>query len=1458
MSEKLVVRAVARSRIGTRRPGISLGLGLSLFVAAVSAIADPIARDRIPEALRPWIPWVLHGEEQAACPQAYGDNALRSCVFPSRLELDLAKSGGTFSMTVAVSVTRSFVALPGDDERWPRDVRVDGAPAPVAARDGRPGVWLAPGTHAVAGALAWSELPPVLPVPANIGIVRLRVDGTERMARLDDAGGLELGADERATKDEDGQTLRVVRLVDDDVPLGMVTQLDLSVSGSAREIAIPFALPTGFAARAIVSELPARIDAQGTLHVQARAGTYSLRVVARSLGAVATLGLPKSAAADETWSFLAHNELRIVRIEGVTAVDPRQQPMPDEWRAYPAFRVHPGDAMRIVETRRGDPQPAPDKLTLTRGMWLDFDGRGYTLQDRIGGTVSRSARLEMVPGIDLGSATLDGRPQLVTRAAADGPAGVEVHHGPTTLDAVSRIESGASALPATGWLSDFDTAAVELHLPPGWRLLHAGGVDDSASSWLARWTLWDFFFVLLATLAAGRLHGVAIGAVAGAALALSWHLPGAPQHGWIALLAIEAALRVVPAGRLARGITIAKAVVAVGLAAVLVPFAVEQVRMALYPSLEYGGGTPVASLQGVQGVAPPAAPGAAPMARMKAQERVAADMLDKEAMDSEKRMAGSLTTLSSASVPAPAPARPTPPAEVDPGAKVQTGSGVPAWTWHTHRLAWHGPVQHDQRITLYLLPPWASKCVAFAMLVLLAWTLYRLSRGSRALAPSHAAGGSIASVVVATLVASLCAGGSGPADAATPQPAIPPTAVVAPNADPGKPAASDEASDGPRSDGSVRPGLLDELRRRLLAPPDCAPSCAELGRMLVSADASRVQLRLEVHAQTGTLVPLPGDRMRWRPAQVVVDGHPAALVRGDDGRLWIDVPAGVHGIDMEAPVGDADTVQIALPLPPRVLVAQTAGWSLAGVDARGVAGSALTLTRAEPRAPSANRDDPDALPPFVIVERRFTLGLQWSAITTVRRAAPSRAPVDVSVALVEGESVNHPGIRVSGGYAELSLGGEDAVEFASTIAVGSQLDLLAAPGPQQIETWTVDASTEWHLATSGLAPVQAPPDARRVRQWRPWPGEKVRLTISRPAGVPGQTVTLDAVTLEVSPGARATDTHAALVLRSSLGGDHAVVLPDGASLQGARIDGVAQPLRAAAGRIVVPLHPGTQRVELDVREPRGFGIRFATPSVDVGTSGVNGTIRLRVPPDRIVLLAGGPTLGPAVLFWGVVVVLAGAAFGLGRLRLAPLGAASWFLLGLGMTQSSIAGAVVVVGWFAAMAARARLARRVDGLAFNAMQVGLGILTIAAISTVIDALHGGLLGYPDLMIRGNGSTSELLDWYQDRIAGPTPRAWVVTAPLWLYHATMLAWALWLAASALSWTKWAWGCFSTGRLWAAVAPGGDGPWRRARNTASAGAGAATAPEPASPTETRSDEPPPNGAPPGMPPVPPAAPR
>jgi hypothetical protein len=187
-----------------------------------------------------------------------------------------------------------------------------------------------------------------------------------------------------------------------------------------------------------------------------------------------------------------------------------------------------------------------------------------------------------------------------------------------------------------------------------------------------------------------------------------------------------------------------------------------------------------------------------------------------------------------------------------------------------------------------------------------------------------------------------------------------------------------------------------------------------------------------------------------------------------------------------------------------------------------------------------------------------------------------------------------------------------------------------------------------------------------------------------------------------------------------------------------------------------------------------------------------------MPADRWTLLLGGPRLGPSVLFWSLLAVFALVSLGLGRLDWTPLGARQWFLLLVGLTQVPITSAALVAAWLLALGLRKRHTPQGDR-EFDAAQAFLAVLTFMALSSLFHSIKQGLLGLPDMQIAGNGSTAQMLSWYQDRAGLTPPRAWVLSVPLLLYRVAMLAWALWLADSLLGWLRWGWECFSTGGLW-----------------------------------------------------------
>lgn len=1335
-------------------------------LVAWSARAGPI--ETVPEPLRPWVPWALHGVEDHGCPPRYDAPAPKRCAWPGRLELALVPRGGSFRQPVKAYRTLWF-PLPGDARHWPQEVTVDGRPAAATARDGRPGVWLQAGEHTAAGAFAWGAVPESLPIPADTGLVELSVDGS-RVAEpiLDDSGLLWLARRGRGAASPERTELRVCRLVEDGVPVVVTTRIALSVSGASREVLLGPTVPAGAIPLALRSPLPARVEPDGRLRVQLRAGKWEVEMAARLPGPVAELARPAAAVpwpAEEVWSFAASPETRLVTPSGPAPVDPQQVEMPAEWKSYPAFRLGAGDHLAFAETRRGDPLPEPDALTLARRIWLDFDGRGYTVADRVGGAVSRSWRLEADQRSVLGRAALDGVDQPITRAGAGAPAGIELRRGSLALDADSRIESGARTLSVPGWRQDFRTVSAELYLPPGWRLVAATGVDRAATSWAGRWTLLDFFLVLVAALAARQLWGWRWGGAMLAMLALTYHEPGAPRWTWLAVLAASALARALPEGRLRRAAPWLARGALLALVLVALPFAVDEIRQAIHPVLE----RPEAE------VAPGAAasaPGAAPRAEAPAPQ--AGELAELMKAESQEAVLGAPSgpspALALGSVRAKkkaAPAEALAFAAIDPRAAIQTGPGLPRWRWQVHPLSWSGPVERRQEMTLWLASPGLNVLLHLARVVLIGLVIARGLGLKRPPFPWSGRG-----VAAAALVA-LVAAHPLPASAATESPAA-------------KPA---------QEPVRIEAALLEELKKRLTAAPDCMPRCAEIPRLAVEARGGSLTLRLGVSAAVEGAVPVPGRLDQWRPRQALLDGHPAAVVRDGDGVAWMLVPRGAHQAILEGPLANGQ--QLSLPLRPRRVAVDAAGYRVTGVDEAGIPDDALQFTALRQAGPLAEQGQ---VPSFVSIERTFTLGLHWQVATRVARLSGDALPVRIELPLVPGEAVLSEEVRTAEGRAVALLPARaSAIEWRSALREQPEIALVAAERAAWVEIWRFDVGPQWHAEFSGIPVVHHQSEGRWLPEWRPWPGERLTAAIGRPGGAGGPTLTIERTRLALTPGVRATDATLILDIRSSRGGEHVLRLPEGAELVGAVVGGRSQPLRLEGTGLRLPIAPGEQTAQVSWREPRGMGLLFRSAPVAAGAPSVNAWTQVAVPADRWTLWTRGAAAGPAILFWGVLVALVPIALALGRLRRTPLRGRHWFLLGLGLTQSPAALGALVAAWLFALGLRRDHAARLPRRVHNGFQVGLALVTLAALAGLLWSVRQGLLGLPEMQVAGNGSSARLLKWYADRSGEALPRVAVLSVPLAVYRGLMLLWALWLAASVLAWLRWGWACFSAGGVW-----------------------------------------------------------
>ncbi|MGL6289600.1 MAG: hypothetical protein ACRC2H_02820, partial [Silanimonas sp.] len=910
--------------------GLLMAVSLMAASGATSAVAPP-------PGLQGWEAWVTDQQAFRRCPlqagQAGGGEQEFDCAWPGVLDVQADASGARFAQRWT-TYAEAWVPLPGSDEHWPQQVRVNGAAVPVVDRSGRPSIRLGVGEWRVEGELPWAQRPQSVVVPLSIGLVRLSVDGQPILPVQRNDEALVLGRGASAAPEADALDVRVFRRVDDGLPALLETRIELRVAGQARELVLGPVLPPGWVATAISVDMgwPARVDAEGRLRVQAQPDTAVIALQSRAIAPLASVAMPTVPApwpTQEIWSYAPAPSLRVSAATGATQVDPAQAGVPGDWQGLPAFALEAGTALAIEERSRGIGDEADDRLTLDRKLWLDFSGAGWTLVDEIGGTMRRGWRFDALAPLTLENAedNNEGTPLLVTASEGDRR-GVEWRSQNVALAAGARIEPAARSLPVTGWNTEFDAVNTTLNLPHGWRLLAAPGADEATGTWVSRWSLLDLFIAAVLALFAWRLMGVPGAALAVGYLVLSRGESGAPLWTLGAVLAIALVAKALPEGRLLRFAHGLRTAALVLLALVAVPFAADQLRLALHPQLEMAGHGvyPVESAGGMAAEEPylqeqsaEATDAAAEVAMAPAPPADFAGgespIVDKVVVTGTRvRQSDLLGHYASSTV-------------------TQAGRGIPDWGGgSSHRLSWRGPITAEQSVRLWLLPPWAMRTLRVIAVLLLAALLLRLA-GKRLPLP----GLRPAAPAAAALLFSVGIAG-----------AFSPSAAMA--------------------QATPAPETLAEWAQRAARPPACAPTCVGLSSARIEARGDALSVTLDAQALTASTLPIPEDPTALAVTRLLLDGQPLDLALRSQGKLQVALPRGAHRVQIDYAIR-ADRVALAFGMTPRRVEFSGEGWQSSGIADGRLLTETLRLSRVREAAPGTAAVVEQEFPPYVRVVR---------------------------------------------------------------------------------------------------------------------------------------------------------------------------------------------------------------------------------------------------------------------------------------------------------------------------------------------------------------------------------------------------------------------------------------------------------------------------------------------------------
>lgn len=1370
-----------------------LVIAFTLFWTTPSR-AQELEDKSIPPSLRPWVPWILSELGEETCTPL---GSTRACVWPGTLELELSSAGASFEQEVNLGA-KAFHVLPGQSGAWPEDLLVDDKARPVLSRDGHPVVELERGTHRLQGHFSWSSVPETLHVGAHTAFLSLKIDGKSVPLVKREGGSIWLkGLSWKSEAGDEPEELEmsVFRRILDGVPVEVETRLVFQVSGKARELSFPNPLVAGTVALFVEGDLAVALEPNGALRVQLLPGRHEVRLSARAVGMPEEFMGRKRVApwpAQEIWSWHPQTDLRTVELSGPPGIDPSRTELPSDWHTDGAYAIGPDDVLKLKTTRRAQEQIPSNHIALRREFWLDEESGEFTVRDHLSGEIHQNWRLELKSG-HLGQATLGGVSQVITLGQDGKSRGLEVRDAQLDLTAISRVKRNSS-IAAVGWDDDVDSLSAEVHLPPGWDLFFATGVDEISGSWLSRWDLFSVFYVLLMTLAVARLRGAVAGAIAAGALILCHEESGAPQYIWIPLVALVALITLLNEGRFQRILRGAFHSTSLILLIMLVSFSVDQVRMALYPHL---GAYPFpdndyrAFTMEEKPASPPvpdeptAVSESLELGRDGAGAQQSAPLPNKGSADKKLLSDSSRRLAFGSSQPKTDTQK-----ESLPDAIVQTGPGVPETSGSNWSLNWSGPVVRSHQMRLYLISPVLMRVLTVLRLVLLfalAFLLFRhvYPQGSdlkgKLRQLSKAPGVTKAAILLLFLSIGL------------PRPAF-----------------AEEPSDA----------RLLQLKERLQKAPSCFPDCISVSSLHVELQEDLI-LRARVHAGARAAYRLPGPASALAGVELQVDGRPTTVVRlEDDGAYYLRLEEGVHLVEMRASLlGDRATLDVGT-TPERVSL-QSQGWIVTGINDEGrVEGGTLTFQRSVLRGPEPQHLDMEqadaqrsrsqvAVSPFFIVTRSIDLGITGKVTTRIERKSDSAAPESLRLKLLAGEHLTSAGIEVKEGFATVPFPRETtAQELVSTLdLVADQSPVLLAltspKGSSSTEVWKLRCSVVWHCSLEGLRATAHVENGISAWTFHPWPGDSLKVSAIQPPSASGESLTIQGANLTLTPRIRMTHGKLELSLQSSRATVHTVTIPPLAKLEGVKVDGITQAVRAIAGKVQISLTPGLRRIEVNWQDPEGLTALFRGPAVSAGAAGVNFRVAIDLPSERWLLLAQGPSQGPAILLWGYLVLIVVASLLLPRLPYSPLSSVQWLLLGLGLTQIPAVGAVFVGGWFFFVGSRNAwppMGRKKK----NFLQLLLWAYTVAFLLSLTGAVYEGLVSSPDMEVQGAGSHSSHLVWFNDRSAGEFAMPRVLSLSIWFWRIFMLAWALWLSKSMLNWLRWAWLEMSTGGVWVSKAP------------------------------------------------------
>lgn len=605
---------------------------------------------------------------------------------------------------------------------------------------------------------------------------------------------------------------------------------------------------------------------------------------------------------------------------------------------------------------------------------------------------------------------------------------------------------------------------------------------------------------------------------------------------------------------------------------------------------------------------------------------------------------------------------------------------------------------------------------------------------------------------------------------------------------------------------------LQEYESRLFPQHPCIAigECAQYQRVLIDASGKDIEVQFEIHALSKSFIALPA----LAGGQWVAKSSEARLARLKDGSTGYWVDAGVTKFSFGIAPLSSD-VLLNFTKAPKHVSKSTKGW-LVVYPEQGLVNSIqikkdVKTDTASPAAKDGQGIGPKfEAPLFMDIQRHFSFDANGAEITSVfTRLSPVDKPSSTTHSLFVGEKLLTESAQNSSNKTmkiEFAAG-ERQSTIRSRWDYKGGIELAASIVPDRRETWMVSAWNKAPLSFVGVDPVSTSENAL-ASTFLPKPGEKLSIKPEMIVPVDGAQVAIDSSSLRQTTGTVRVEHAWAIRARSTIASPLEVKVPENWKLEKAGNNGVQTSPTKKGDGYVLDLMPGTNSIDLSFSEERKTAGIERAPKLAISAATANIIWKMSVPNDEWVLFTWGPLMGPAVLIWGVLIAMVILSFALSKMvksEFAP-NFGGWIALLVPLSVLSPWSALVVVAFVIAMDFKRARSGEVKDAAWNGFQFLLMLLGVLSSFILMSGVYSGLLGVPNMMVVGNGSNANLLNWYSDRSmheasVGMSAHfdAGAVLAPIWVWRIIMLGWAIWIAATVAKRIPKMWAVLTLGGFW-----------------------------------------------------------